>query len=145
MDGDYISKQSDIVKIYGNDNVNRWANPDNDEDFAAILDRIDWSNEYAEQEFLGRIAEGPYDLDQVRTLRPKMAIRICASLAGLSLYDTRRIVDSQDSTNRTARQKKDSDKWIAQIMGGQLKLLDPTTYTPLKKLAQNSPFAVSGN
>ena len=134
-----MSARRDVELVYGKDNVNLWGNPDNIEDYAEIEARIEWANEYAEQEFLGRIAEGPYDPEEVRTTLPKMAVLICASLAGVHLYDTRRVIDSDESTNRVAKQKKNVDRWIGQIMSGQLKLIDPTTYVPLKKTAQNSP------
>ena len=138
-DGDYISKQSDIELVFGTLNVQRWADADNSGDAGVITARLDWANEYAEQEFLGRILEGPYDPDEVRTTKPKMVIYTCASLAGVYLYDTRRVVDSQNADEQVAKQRKNVDKWIAQIMAGQLKLMDPVTYVPLKKTAQNSP------
>ena len=141
-DGDYISNQKDIENVFGKDNVQRWGDPDNINDFASITNRIDWANQMAEQEFLGRIAEGPYDLAEVRTVKPNMTVLLCASLAGVHLYDTRRVVDSENNTERVAKQRKNVDKWIQQIMAGKLKLLDPTTYIPLQKTAQNSPSTV---
>jgi hypothetical protein len=142
-DGDYISKQLDIEYIFGRANVEQWGNPDNEEDYALVEQRINQANLYAESEFLGRIAEGPYDLEEVRTIKPQMAITICASLAGSWLYDTRRVVDSDPGTDEIGAQRKNANKWIQQIMAGQLKLIDPTTYVPLTKLAENSPRVVS--
>ena len=134
-----ISTRRDVELVYGKDNVALWGNPDNIEDLAEVEARINWANDYAEQEFLGRIAEGPYDPEEVRTTKPMMAVLICASLAGVHLYDTRRVIDSDESTNRVAKQKKNVDRWIGQIMSGQLKLIDPLTYIALSKTAQNSP------
>ena len=142
-DGDYISTRSDIENVFGTDNVKRWADADNTGDTAVEDGRIDWANEMAEQEFLGRIAEGPYNLEEVRTTKPRMIIMLCASLAGVHLYDTRRVVDSESNTERVAKQRKNVDKWIQEIMAGKLKLLDPVTYVPLKKTAQNSPSTVT--
>jgi hypothetical protein len=138
-----MSDQNDVEFVFGALNVQRWADADNTGNATIITNRITWANDYAEQEFLGRIAEGPYDMEEVRTTLPKMAVYICASLAGVYLYDTRRVVDSESNSDRVAKQKKNVDRWIAQIMGGQLKLLDPTTYIPLKKTAQNSPSTIT--
>ena len=142
-DGDYISNKQDIEYIFGKDNVEQWGNPDNEEDYATVEARIDQANLYAESEFLGRIAEGPYSIDDVRTIKPKMVITICASLAGAWLYDTRRVVDSNPDTDNIAQQRKNANRWIQQIMAGQLKLIDPTTYVPLTKTAENSPKTVN--
>jgi len=138
-DGDYISNRDDIEKLFGKENVKRWANPDNDGDHETVVNRIDWANEYAEQEFLGRIAEGPYDIIAIRDTPPKMTIIICASIAGSSLYDTRRVVDSEEATDRVSIQRKNAARWISQILSGRLKLIHPTTYALIDKLAQNSP------
>lgn len=143
-DGDYISNKRDIEYIFGKANVEQWANPDNETDYAEAEIRVDQSNLYGETEFLGRMAEGPYDLDDILTIKPQMAITICASLAGTWLYDTRRVVDSDPGTDEIGAQRKNANRWIQEIMSGKLKLIDPTTKIPLTKTSENSPRAVSG-
>ena len=142
-DGAYLSSRKDIEYIFGKANVERWGNPDNEEDYAAVETRIDQANLYAQTEFLGRIAGGPYAIDDVLSIKPHMTITICASLAGAWLYDTRRVVDSNPAKDSIAQQRKNANRWIQQIMSGQLKLIDPTTFVPLTKTAQNSPNVVS--
>ena len=141
-DGDYISNASDLDRVFGRINIQNWADADNEDDKIQRDVRIDWANEYAEQEFLGRLADGPYDHLIVRTTKPKMAILICTCIAGIHLYDTRRVIDSSENTDRVAKQRKNADRWIRQIMAGQLKLIDPSTRIQLTKTAQNSPFVV---
>jgi hypothetical protein len=142
-DGDYLSNKRDVEYIFGKANVARWSNPDNEEDYSEGEDRIDQANKYAESEFLGRMLEGPYSIDDIRTIKPSMCVTICASLAGSWLYDTRRVVDASPESDEIGAQRKNANRWIQEIMSGKLKLYDPATYEPLSKTAENSPRVVS--
>jgi hypothetical protein len=66
-----------------------------------------------------------------------------ATLAGIHLYDTRRVVDSENAMDQVAKQRKNFDKWLHQILSGQLRLLDPTSSEPLAKESKNNPVVVN--
>jgi phage gp36-like protein len=124
-DGDYYSKRSDVDLIYGVDNINRWADPENDGNTALITSRLDWANFQAETYLNGRLLTSRYVIPFTKPAS-QMIVLIAGSLAGMFLYDTRRIVSSDNTTDEIAQQRKNSEMWIRQILSGQLKILAST-------------------
>lgn len=145
-DGDYMSSRLDIEYVYGKVNVSKWADSDNTEDPLWIDDRIDWANESAQLEIFARLRKGKYALshfDVAGGAIPRMSIRIAATRAGLFLFDTRRVV-SDETEDQVSRQRKDYDRWIRQILAGQLEFEDPANPTePLEQQTGNAPGAVA--
>ena len=133
--------RNDLNRVFGKDNIDRWADPENSgSDPAWITERINWACEIGSANFEGRLAEGPYaipiEMDGNNDY-PPMVVLIVASIAGVTLYDTRRVADS-DGNDQVAQQRKNFELFIRQIMRGQLKLTFKDG-TKLDKTAQNSP------
>jgi len=140
-DGDYYCNEFDLFNIFGQDSVERWSDSNN----TGIKDasRIDWSASMSKEMIDGRFREGPYTLpfgvrgtseDPTTGTVEQIIIYLAASMTGIMLYDTNRVVDSS-SEDSIAQQRKNSDRMIAQIMKGQLKL-------SATKISGNYPFNV---
>lgn len=137
--------RNDLNLVFGKANIDRWADPENaSEDPSWTTERINWACQMASINFEGRLADGPYTIpipDDGGTpiaYYPPMVVMITACMAGVMLYDTRRVADSE-SEDQVAAQRKNYKTWIRQILRGQLKL----TYsdgTAVEKTAWNAPF-----
>ncbi len=89
--GNYIVK-SNIEAIYGVDNVAQWSNLDND-DAQANTTRIDDAISYGEAYIDDAFRNGAYKLPIIGTTGsvPRIVIDMAAKMAGVWLYNTRRI------------------------------------------------------
>lgn len=141
----FYAGQDDINNVYGSQNITRWSDANNNE--TEDEKRIDWALEQANIQIDARMTEGSYDSfipfgKNVDDDVPPMIVLMAATLAGLMLFDTRRIHDAQDPTDQVSQQRKNYDKWIGQIFKGQLKLRDSTGAVMVRD-AQNNPFNVN--
>jgi hypothetical protein len=114
-------EQIDLENIYGNININRWA----DADGRGInnSDRITWAMTFATNYVDSRLANGPYDVP-FSSPYPQMIVDITALYAGILLHDTRQISVSSDDKSEIQRQRRDFERFIHQILRGQMRLLD---------------------
>lgn len=92
----YYSARADIELVYGPNNVESWADPDNSREAATITARINWANLMAQTMIDARMHGGPYDIP-FSAPYPQMVVFCAASLAGLLLYDTRQITSAGDA------------------------------------------------
>tara|TARA_Y100000780_G_scaffold231876_1_gene259401 strand:+ start:62 stop:553 length:492 start_codon:yes stop_codon:yes gene_type:complete len=127
-DGDYYGNEADVFNIFGQESVERWSDADNN----GVKDgtRIDWSLFMSKSIIDGRFREGPYippfgvrgtAADPTAGTVEAIMQYLSASIAGVILYDTRRVIDSE-SEDAVAQQRKNVDKMISQLLTGQLKL-----------------------
>lgn len=142
VSNEFYAGLSDLNNIYGERNIVRWSDVDNDEVINEL--RVDWALEQANIYIDGRLTETMYDsaipFGSVDCENVPPIIRLmAATLAGLFLYDTRRIIDAQDPTDQVSQQRMNFDRWMKQILKGQLKLRDVNN-DPIEKDSANSPF-----
>lgn len=130
---------ADLYRIFGQELVKRWADPNNESDEASIDDRIDWALEEATQEVNERLVSRyavPFSSPYPRTI-----ITVTALQAGIYLFNIRRTTDT-DASAVTAH-----EKWVKrmfrQILAGQRDLLDPSTNEIIEKYAESAPFVVN--
>ena len=123
-DGDYYSKRSDLDLIFGAENIDRYAAAPNEGDRKLIDERVDWANLNAESYVNGRLMRGRYDIPFTKPVNVQMVIDLSASWAGIMLYATKRVASSDAPSDRMAEQRMNAERWIKEIMAGQLKLVD---------------------
>ena len=112
--GSYID-QSDIENIFGEDNIVKWSNLDNDNltaDTSRIQKGIDWAETYTEDSFRGGRYAVPF------SSATKSLIDIIARLAGIWLYQSRGRTDENEESNKLAVMREQMDSEIALIMSG---------------------------
>lgn len=134
---------ADLYLVYGERNVKAWANLDSSEQaITAVANRVTWACTLATEYVNSRLANGPYAVPF--TTVPTMIVNITAMQAGIYLYDGRQVITAMEK-DQVTRQRLDVNRYIRQILRGQLKLLNPSTAVPLDKTAYNAPFFVAGD
>lgn len=133
--------RTDVERIFGSANVQRWASLDNNEDADTVDDRIEHACEFATEYVNSRLMFGRYVIPFASV--PTLIVHLTAMFAGVQLYDGRRVINDEEPRDGVSRQRKDFDRYIRQIQKGQLKLLDPTTETALEVQDRNVPATVS--
>jgi phage gp36-like protein len=115
--------RANVESIFGANNVSQWANRDNDGDGGKITAAIADALARAETRIDDRLREGPYAIPF--TVTPEQVTEITAMLAGVLLYEWRRIVDlageEQGTPNPTAHHKKHVEEVIRDIHGGRVR------------------------
>lgn len=117
---------ADLYQAFGEANINRWADLDNEGDITTIAARITWAIALACEYIDSKLVTGHYVVPF--TTVPKLVVHLNALYAGILLYDARLIVDTDK--DQVSRQRKTFNNWIRQIQRGQLKLVD-TSGAPL--------------
>jgi len=112
--------ETDLYQAFGEANINRWADLDNNADLTVIADRIDWAMDLAYEYINAKLVRGHYELPF--DTPPLIIIHLNALYAGILLYDARLMIDSDK--DQVSRQRKTFNNWIRQILRGQLKLVD---------------------
>lgn len=136
----YPTKKS-IELVHGMKNITKWADLDNDINTNTINDRIAWSSELATEYVNGRLMLGRYAIPFVAV--PKMVIHISSLLAGILLHDGR--VVSDQLRDMVAPKRKEFIRLLRQILGGQLKLLDPMSGEPIATTCYTAPFVITAD
>lgn len=98
-DADSYARRYDIERVFGGNNVAKWADVDNREDVYHIQDRITWALEQAKARMDDRLRAGPYEVPW-STPYPLTLIDCCARLAGILLYDSRGAQDIDQETGQ---------------------------------------------
>lgn len=136
----YCAK-SDVAKVYGTKSVEKWAELDGDESPNTISERIAWACTLATEYVNSRLMRTHYEVPFTNV--PVMIVNITAMYAGVLLCDGRRVIDA-DQPDEVRRQRKDVDRYIRQILKGQLKLLHPTTGAELDVIVDyQSPHVIA--
>lgn len=136
-------ERADVEVMYGRKSVARWADLDNDGEEYTITARINWACELATEYINSRLTKGHYDVPfSVGSGGnvPLLIINLTAMYTGVLLYDGRQITAKDVDRDEVSRHRKDFNRFVNQIMKGQLKLLDPLTEEPLAIQDYNAPF-----
>jgi hypothetical protein len=127
--------RDDINKIFGATNVNAWADLDNEEDVSHIEERIEWALELAYTRVNSRLRRGPYAIpfqclgsgsdigSSSEGQVPDDIVDLNARLAGILLYDGRRITDEEDTSgDDVGVHRRDVDMAIRGLIADQIKI-----------------------
>ena len=116
--------RSDIEDLFGPLNVAKWADLDNDQDAAAIAARIARAIAVSSAKIDDRLRGGPYSLPINGS--PATLVNLCASLAGVWLYESRGVQDySPDGgfpVHRLRWFSEQAEKTLRDLRAGVLRL-----------------------
>jgi len=116
------STKAQSERIYGKSNILRWADMNNNEDEDEILDRIEWAIQEAYDQINARLKSCRYTVPFESPIDP-VIITLSARLAGVLLYDNRRLVDIPEF-DEALYHRTQVERMYKQIHGGQLSLLN---------------------
>jgi len=100
LDGTVYCSESDINQVYGGDNVQKWADLNNNEDADEITARINRAITVATNGINDILRGGRYALPITDTTAAVALIDLCATLAGVWLYESRGVEDFDPETGR---------------------------------------------
>ena len=133
LPGDYIDS-ADIYAVFGESNVGKWADLDNDADSVKIAARVNNAILWAENEINSRLRNSAYVLplanadDEV----PAEIVDVAANLAGVWLYENRGVQDYNPDTGQVVhrlRWNRDrAEKTLREILAG-VRVVDAVQYT----------------
>ncbi len=120
----------DVYLVFGRSNVRQWADLNNNNVDADIVARQDWAIEQASSEFDSRLADSQYQfpLDDASDL-PPVLVRYCASLAGVLLYESRGVTDTDSKGNAMHAlgwHRKQYETFVLNVLGRRVALLGVT-------------------
>lgn len=131
---------TDLDLIYGQINVDAWADTDGNKDATYIANRRTWACDGATDYLDSRLVDGPYDFPLASSPYPITIVNMATWWAGILLHDARAI--TSEAPDQVARQRTLFETYVRQILRGQLKLIDPTSGEELEKTI-NTPSVVS--
>lgn len=129
--------RADLDNEFGIDNIDSWADSNNDADPDVIEDRVTWAirkaTAHINAELLGNVYSTPFDdIDDV----PDQLQLMCATYAGIFLYRSPRgMPDGADASGNMATLKDETDLVLQRIKAGTMKL-------PLTPLNSYQPDAI---
>lgn len=128
------AERSDVEMVFGADNIAVWADLNNNEAAGEITARIVWAAALADAEIDDTLRNGPYTIPFASPY-PVVITDIAARLAGMFLYDARRLHDetSQEGGNyKYNYHRKYCHDLLYQILNGYRKLaVERTPDTPI--------------
>lgn len=138
----YCERQQ-LSRVYGNLNIDRWADINNNGDSGEIAERITYFLEQATAYIDGRLADSAYTFPITGENVPTVISHATALYAGIKLYEGRRVVQDETDT-QTSAQEKEFEDIIKRILSDTLKLPLQRTSTKPPKI-HNDPETTNGN
>lgn len=132
----YCNKE-DLFIRFGKSNVVQWSDAENSQDEDEINERIAWSILQATEEINERLRESPYIFPIENESVPLSIQKTCSEIAGIYLYDSRRINDNDDGLDEMQFIRTGIEEYFRQICGGKRILNLSRT--------NNVPFVVKNN
>lgn len=126
-----LPTKSDLLVVYGAENIDKWASANNDGSPTAKETRIAWAVNNAYNYVCGRLAS-QYNVAGFVTL-PYVVFELIAKRGGIELYESPRgLVDGDPATRMLQQKSTQIEARIDQILSGQLQLLDlPSAQQPI--------------
>lgn len=132
---------SDLYNIFGEGNVRKWADINNNRVDTEILNRIGWALDSATTELNERLRRSVYQFPLTVEPFPHMVVLNTCYLAGLRLYESRGLVDSSDAEGYGKRLEKRVNAFVYDILMHRL-ILDVAA-ADLPILTSETPFVVN--
>lgn len=124
--------------VFGIENLNRWADLDNNKNPNTIAERKEWALETAEDYINGRFAQSKYLVPFSDC--PKLIKHLTCLYAGILLYDGRGQNATEKARDQVSRQRKEFDRLLRQILSGQVTLIGGLSGDPLEFTSETTPF-----
>lgn len=113
--------RSDIEARFGVAEVQKWADLDNNDVAASVTARITAAIAFAENEINDRLRRGPHVIP-FEEPPPSKIVSVCASLAGIWMYESRGVVDYNPETGAAMHRhhwtKRDAHRALREIRAG---------------------------
>jgi hypothetical protein len=125
---------ADIQDVFGQSNINKWADLDNDGDSTKIIDRINRGIAWATEEINSKLRRSKYAIPLTDNDGevPTIIVDIAANLAGVWMYENRGVQDFNPETgakfHRLEYNRKRAFASISEILSG-VKTLDAVIRT----------------
>jgi phage gp36-like protein len=128
--------RADINGLFGAENVDSWADLDNRGNATTMKARVDAAIEYADAEIDGYLRGGPYAIPFATT--PTLIRLASCRLAGVWLYESRRITDTPDEgeTERVSFHREQAERTLERVRRGDIRL-NLTEYTAVPKAVED--------
>jgi len=107
--------------VFGKNNIDKWADLDNEGDATTIANRRAWATCTASALIDSRFRDGTYVIPFVEPIELDI-VDLCARWAGVLLYDGRLIREDQDQTDEMGHQRKIIEDRITKLLSGQMRL-----------------------
>jgi phage gp36-like protein len=135
--GLYYAERTDVELAFGQTNVSKWADVNNDEDADDIETRICWALSNGHAYINDRLNGGPYAIP-FELPYPTQIILCTAYFAGAFLYDSRGVTDMEDGKekNQVSFFKKYVEEYLRGLLSNRFNLVGVTR-------ANNSPFILT--
>jgi phage gp36-like protein len=128
--------RSDIEDVFGEDNVLKWADLDNDQVTSKIAARIATALADVDAYVNDFLRAGPYTVPLTATYRT--VTRAAATLAGVWLYEARGVQDVNDVTgaplHKLAWHKRSAEDILRRIVSGGIRLDDENAATMIPQV-----------
>lgn len=127
----YWTSRSELDLLFGSDNVDKWADLDNDGDASKITDRIDWAVREATEDARLRLVGSPVVASRLSCAPRPLRIAV-TKLAGVLLYEARGVVDTSDEEgrHRLTTHRKQAEVFFRNVRAGQLVVSDHVSAYP---------------
>lgn len=126
------STRSDIEAQFGTENVQAWADLNKTAVTAEITARIVAAIAFSDAMVDGMLRGGPYKLTVVQATPPQLVINAAAALAGVWLYESRGIEDTNPETgqplHRLRANKQTAEDTLRKVRAGVLRLSTDLLY-----------------
>lgn len=121
--GDYYCTRQDVELVFGQSNVAKWADVDNESDLTFIEDRITTMIALAHEQTNDALRQGGYTVP-VEAPRPASLTYNVAALAGVLLYEARGAADSENDNgvHRLTPFRNRWEKYIKQLLSQQIRI-----------------------
>jgi phage gp36-like protein len=113
-----------LYDVFGRSNVNKWADLDNDNEDATIRRRKAWALHRASRKLDELLQGGPYTLP-FEMPYDNSIVDATARLAGVFLYESRGIEDSESALNNVSAHKEEVMQWAYRVKRGAIRLNMP--------------------
>lgn len=115
--------RADLDQIFGTNNVETWADLDNDESAVKIAARVTAAIVVADEYIDSFMRDGPYVIPLVDSAdaTPTLIRDASAKIAGVRLYEARGVEDATDGEHRLMHHKKEALIWLRQLHAGILR------------------------
>lgn len=132
--------ETDVKLMYGEININRWADLDNTGVAGTISDRIDATIEHADDYINGRFAQSKYTVPFETDHVPKLIKFLATLYVGILLYDGRGQNATDKARDQVKNQRERFNRVLRQILSGQLTLTDPLSGEIMEFTSETTPF-----
>lgn len=132
---------ANMENVFGKINVRKWADLNNTDVAADIETRIEWALDEATSQLNDRLRRSVYQFPLEAEPFPSSLVLTTCYLAGLLLYESRGLAESEDAEGYSKKLEKRVDKFVYDIINRRLILDVAISDLPIE--TSDTPFVVN--